>query len=263
MERVGTLLGNDESRKRATTTLSVEEATGEDFVVALSDRDSERLEACLHPEVRMRALVPSEFQELNGPVAVAGRLNSWFAEAESIQVLEKNVYRMADRLHIRYRLRERYSGGESEIIEQDAYCDLRGGAIVSIDLLCSGHRPESLDKGADVHRFDAGDLGCSSGLPEEFRRQIEEIPIGDILEVVTHNPSAREDLPSLSRLLGHQVIATRNSPDGSTVLVVQRGLSFQIRRPLRRVLLVPASRNGHGRCRCAQTICLSLIESRM
>jgi TusA-related sulfurtransferase len=217
------LSGNDESSKRTTTTISVEEATGEDFVVALSDRDSERLEACLHPEVRMRALVPSGFQELKGPLVVAGRLNSWFAEAESIQVLEKNVYRVADRLHIRCRLRERYSDGESEIIEQDAYCDLRGGAIVSIDLLCSGHRPELPDNSADVHHFDAGDLGCSSGLPEEFRHQIEGIPIGGILEVVTHDPSAREDLPSLSRLLGHRVIATKNSPDGSTVLVVQRG----------------------------------------
>ena len=203
--------------------MSVEEATGEDFVVALSERDSERLESCFHPEVRLRALVPSGFQESNGPSAVAGRLNSWFAEAESIQVLEKNVYRVADRLHIRYRFREHYSDGESEIIEQDAYCDLREGAIVAMDLLCSGHRPELPEKVTDVHRFDAGDLGCSSGLPEEFRRRIEGIPIGSVLEVVTRDPSAKQDLPSLSRLLGHQVIATKNSADGSTVLVVQRG----------------------------------------
>ncbi|TMI24492.1 hypothetical protein E6H36_08350 [Candidatus Bathyarchaeota archaeon] len=34
-------------------------------------------------------------------------------------------------------------------------------------------------------------------LPEEFRRRIEGIPIGNILEVVTRDPSAKEDLPSL------------------------------------------------------------------
>jgi TusA-related sulfurtransferase len=171
----------------------------------------------------MRALVPSGFQERRGPSAVVSQLKSWFAEAENIQVLEKDVVRVADRLRIRYRFRERHSDGESEIIEQGAYCDLREGAIVSIDLLCSGHRPERPAKATDVHRFDAGDLGCSSGLPEEFRRRIEGIPIGNILEVVTRDPSAKEDLPSLSRLLGHNVISVANSPDGSTVLVVQRG----------------------------------------
>ncbi|HXQ91626.1 MAG TPA: sulfurtransferase TusA family protein [Nitrososphaerales archaeon] len=220
MELVAILSGND--RKKGTPTMSVEEATGEDFVVALSDRDSERLEACFHPEVRMRALVPSGLRELSGTSDVVAQLNSWFAEAESIQVLEKNVYRVADRLHIRYRFREHYSDGETEIIEQDAYCDLLEGQIATIDLLCSGHRPELQNKVADLHHFYAGDLGCSSGLPEEFRRQINSIPVGSNLEISTRDPSAKEDLPSLTRLLGHRVISISNSPDG-TVLVVQRG----------------------------------------
>jgi TusA-related sulfurtransferase len=217
------MTGVDKSGIHLDATMSVEEATAEDFIVALSDRDSERLEACLHLEVRMRALVPSGFQELRGPSAVVARLNSWFEEAESIEVLEKNVYRVADRLHVRYRFKEGYSDGESEIIEQDAYCDLHEGTITALDLLCSGHRPERPVKPAVEHRFDAGDLGCSSGLPEEFRRQIEMIPVGNVLEVVTRDPSAKEDLPSLSRLLGHRVISVIDSPDGSTVLMVERG----------------------------------------
>jgi TusA-related sulfurtransferase len=223
VELVAILSGNDRLKKQTTAAMSVEEATGEDFVVALSDRNSERLGACFHPEVRMRALVPSGFQEHKGLSTVVARLNSWFAEAESIQVLEKNVYRVADRLHIRYRFRERYSDGESDTIEQDAYCDLREGQIAAIDLLCSGHRPEARDKVAEVYHFDAGDLGCSSGLPEEFRRQVDSIPIGSILEISTRDPSAKEDLPSLTRLLGHRVISVSNSPDGNTVLVVKRG----------------------------------------
>jgi TusA-related sulfurtransferase len=223
VELAAILSGSDGPRKQTAPTMSVEEATGEDFVVALSDHDSERLEACIHPDVRMRALVPAGFQELRGSSAVVARLNSWFAEAESIQVLDKNVYRVADRLHIRYRFRERYSDGDSDINEQDAYCDLRGGQIAAIDLLCSGHRPEQREKVADLHRFDAGDLGCSSGLPEEFRRQIDSIPVGSVLEITTRDPSAKEDLPSLTRLLGHRVISVSNSPEGKTVLVVQRG----------------------------------------
>ncbi len=217
------LAGDDKSRRGATPpTMSVEEETGEDFVVALSDRNSERLQACFHPEARMRALVPSGFQELKGPSAVVGRLISWFSEAESLQVNEKNVHMVADRVHIRYRFRERYSDGESDVIEQDAYCGLREGQIVAMDLLCSGHRPEPGEV-AGVRRFDAGDLGCSSGLPEEFRRRIEAIPVGSMLEILTRDPSAKEDLPSLARLLGHRPISTKSSSDGGTVLVVQRG----------------------------------------
>jgi len=214
--------GKDTSARYATQTMGVEEATGEEFVVALSDRDSSRLEACLHHDVHMRAIVPSGFQELGGPTAVVARLNSWFADAESIQVLEKNIYRVADRLHVRYRFKEHYSNARTKIIEQDAYFDLRGGAITAIDLLCSGHRLEAQDEGGIACRFDAGDLGCSSGLPEEFRRQINGIPVGTILEVTTRDPSAKEDLPSLSRLLGHRVISVTGSPDGSTKIVVQR-----------------------------------------
>ena len=223
MEQASIPSGNERSRILASSVIGVEEATGEEFIVALSDRDSERLEACLHPDVRMRALVPSGFREQTGPSAVVSQLKSWFNEAENVQVLEKNVYRVADRLHLRYRFRESYADGEFEIIEQDAYCDLREGAISAIDLLCSGHRPERPAKATDVHKFDAGDLGCSSGLPEEFRRRIEGIPVGNILEVVTRDPSAREDLPSLSRLLGHSVVSVTTSPDGSTVHMVQRG----------------------------------------
>lgn len=199
------------------------EATAEEFVVALADRDFERLEACFNQEVRMRALVPSGPQDLSGAPAVVAMLNSWFGDAESIQVLQKSVYRVADRLHLRYRFRTHYSDGETDLIEQDAYFDLHEGAIAAIDLLCSGFRPESNDESKPVQRFDAGDLGCSSGLPEEFRRRIDGIPIGSILEIVTRDPAAKEDLPSLSRLLGHQVTSVKKSADGSTVLAVQRG----------------------------------------
>ena len=128
----------------------------------------------------------------------------------------------SDRLHIRYRFRERYSDGESEIIEQDAYCDLREGAIVAMDLLCSGHRPELPDKVADVHRFDAGDLGCSSGFAGG-------VPPPDRGNTHWKHPRSCDSRPlseggsSVSRLLGHRVISIRNLRDGSTVLVVQRG----------------------------------------
>jgi TusA-related sulfurtransferase len=73
-----------------------------------------------------------------------------------------------------------------------------------------------------VHTFDAGDLSCATGLAEEFRRQIQRIPLGDELVVTTGDPSAREDLPPLARMMGHTVRSIESSRDGSLVIDVER-----------------------------------------
>lgn len=75
-----------------------------------------------------------------------------------------------------------------------------------------------------MHHFDAGNMGCASGLAEEFRRRLEAIPLGDRLEVVARDPAAREDLPSLARMLGHQVssVETRGA-EGVVITVERRG----------------------------------------
>lgn len=211
-----------ETTRQSSTPPEGEEAIGEAFVNALADRSPKRLEACFHPEVQLRALVPPGLQESTGFEEVLARLESWFGAADRIEILKKEVYRVSDRLHVRYRFGEHYSDGDSEVIEQDAYCDVQDGRIVAIDILCSGHRPAPRAEAGAVHHYDAGTLGCGSGLPQEFRRQIGAVPVGSILEVVARDPAAKEDLPSLARLLGHQVLSVTTSPDGATVVAVQR-----------------------------------------
>jgi TusA-related sulfurtransferase len=195
---------------------------GEAFVTALAARDYARLAVQLHPSVHLRALVPSGLQEKLSPEALTALFQSWFAEPAKIEIVRMDSASVADRLHIRYRFRETYADGEQELIEQEAFCDLEDGKIACIDLLCSGHLPEPREAATGVHRFDAGELGCGSGLPQEFRRQIAAIPVGSVLEVRTHDPSAKEDLPSLARLLGHRVISVEGTADAQTVIAVQR-----------------------------------------
>jgi SAM-dependent methyltransferase/TusA-related sulfurtransferase len=74
-----------------------------------------------------------------------------------------------------------------------------------------------------AHLFDAGDLGCASGLPREFRRRINEIPEGERLTTVARDPSAKEDLPSLARLLGHTVENVSADESGRVLITVMRG----------------------------------------
>ncbi len=201
----------------------VMESLGDEFVAALAARDSKRLRACFQPQVKLRALVPSGPQTHTGADGVTGTFSGWFGGAESLRLLEGSARPLGGRLHISYRFQEGYSDGDSEVIEQHAFCDLVDGRIVAMDLVCSGHQPERGRGANDLHHFDAGELGCGSGLPLEFRRQLNAIPIGSTLEVVARDPSAREDLPSLARLLGHRVLSVTSSAEGSTVISVQRG----------------------------------------
>ena len=212
-----------EGHREETELERIERAAGEAFVDALAARDSRRLRAALHPEAHLRALVPSGFKESIGADSVAARLESWFAEAESVGIASRRVSYVSDRLRVQYRFDEHYQDGDTEVIEQDAFCEVRDGRIHSIDLLCSGHLPGPVEPRTKVQRFDAGDLGCGSGLPQEFRRQINALPIGGILETTARDPAAKEDLPALARLLGHEVLSVRTSPAGQTTVIVKRG----------------------------------------
>jgi TusA-related sulfurtransferase len=203
----------------------VARSVGECLITSLSERDPEKLASCFHSNIRFRALVPSGLRESIGVQESVAMMLSWFSEAKYLQLLQKEVNLVSHRLHVSYRFREFYADGESEVIEQQAYCNLHSGLIDSITIMCSGHLPEKEDVTFDPvhHRFDAGDLGCGSGLPQEFRKQVSAIPIGNTIDIVTRDPSAKEDLPSLARLLGHQVLSIQSSPEGVIIITVQRG----------------------------------------
>jgi TusA-related sulfurtransferase len=74
-----------------------------------------------------------------------------------------------------------------------------------------------------MHDFDAGTLGCGDGLAARFRDRMKEVAIGDRLRVRTEDASAKEDLPSLARLMGHEVRSIEAHTDGSLTITVERG----------------------------------------
>ena len=75
---------------------------------------------------------------------------------------------------------------------------------------------------SSVQVFEAGAMGCADGLAQEFRRQMATVPIGGSLEVVVSDPAAKEDLPSLARLLGQRVTSTEAHDDGRLTITVER-----------------------------------------
>jgi TusA-related sulfurtransferase len=64
-------------------------------------------------------------------------------------------------------------------------------------------------------------MGCADGLPQEFRRRIRTVPVGEKLVVIARDPAAKEDLPALARMLGHKVLSVETQEDGRLVINVE------------------------------------------
>lgn len=56
--------------------------------------------------------------------------------------------------------------------------------------------------------IDGGPLGCGE-LLVLLHRQMRALPPGAVLEVITADPGAREDLPAWCRLVGHTLLAAQ------------------------------------------------------
>jgi hypothetical protein len=52
---------------------------------------------------------------------------------------------VADRLHVFYRLRVKKPGNVSKIVEQHLLCVLDANRIDSLDLVCTGFRPDAAE----------------------------------------------------------------------------------------------------------------------
>lgn len=193
------------------------------FLDALAAREFTAAQSVLAQDVRFRMLVPGGLMTDQGADATIGWFRNWFAEADPFQVEASSSEEVEGRAAVTYRLRLNNANGW-QLIEQHLMLDVGAdGRVEAIDLLCSGFRPIAVDEPDRVHRYDAGDLGCADGLAGEFRRQIQHIPVGHVLVVSTRDPAAKEDLPSLARLMGHVVRSIKAPGDGRLLVSVERG----------------------------------------
>jgi len=196
------------------------------LVDALVERDFEGVAAVFAPDADFRALLPDEHVNSHGAREAAAWFLTWFGDAESVSVRALDARALGRVTTFRFRLRARKPRGWSEI-EQAGVCDASEAGVTEMRLACSGFQYEARDGAspatASEQRFDAGDLGCGSGLPQAFRERIGDLAVGDVLTVVTRDPSAREDLPALARMLGHHVRSVERGEDGTTMISVERG----------------------------------------
>jgi len=203
-------------------TAIVERTPPQKFLELLAARNFERLAATLASDARARFLLPHGLEEDSGRDAIVQRIAGWFGTASVFDLTSSTEDEVGQRHRLTWRFSVDRDRGSREVIEQLVYLDLGPRGIEQIDLLCSGFQMEPGVTAATMEFFDAGEMGCADGLAQEFRRQIARVPIGGSLEVVVSDPAAKEDLPSLARLLGQRITSTEAHEDGRLTITVER-----------------------------------------
>lgn len=190
------------------------------FIEAVAHGDRAALARTLSQDVRLRALIPQGLREAEGPEAVAERFLGWFGGYGS-ELVAGSREAFGGRVRLIYRLRLTKEGAVWDL-EQHAFCDADGDAIHRIDLVCSGFRPVVEHDGNGTYRYDAGTMSCNDGLDEQFKQAIGSIPVGGAMQVRAHDASAKVELPSFARLLGHEVRSIEEPSGGGVLVTVER-----------------------------------------
>lgn len=202
---------------------------GIEMINAMAARDRSALLGLLAEGVRLRAVLPRSQVDLVGAEPVADKMIDWFADVPEVVPLDSAVDFVGDVLHAGYRFALR--GGEVEqVAEQQAYLTVEGGRITTVRLVCSGFRPaapvdaEPAADAADTsdaadlpvadRRLDALGQGCATLTPL-IAAALREMAAGEVLSVLTDDPTAPQDIAAWSRLTGHALVA-RAAESGGT-----------------------------------------------
>jgi TusA-related sulfurtransferase len=196
--------------------------TAQRFLKLLAARDFDGLAATLASDANARFLLPHGLEEYAGRDAIVGRIKSWFGSASVFDLTSSSEEMVGPRQRLTWRFSVVRDSNSRELVEQLAYLNLGPEGIERIDLLCSGFQSEAAAAEGRIQVFEAGAMGCADGLAQEFRRRLTKVPVGGSLEVVVSDPAAKEDLPSLARLLGQRVTSTEAHDDGRLTITVER-----------------------------------------
>jgi TusA-related sulfurtransferase len=192
------------------------------FVELLAVRDFGRLAETLAQDARARLLLPHGLEEHIGRDVIVGRIEAWFGSASEFELMSSSAETVGARHRLSWRFSVVRNGLHREVIEQLVFVNHGPHGIEQIDLLCSGFQLDPEVVAGAEHIFDAGPMGCADGLAQEFRRRLNEVPIGDSIGVVVRDPAAKEDLPALARMLGQSVTSMEAHEDGRLTINVER-----------------------------------------
>jgi hypothetical protein len=124
------------------TATSTATSTAASMGAAVASRDREQLAAAFTDTVRLRALLPGGPVESHGRDAVLARFTEWFADFDTVELVNAAGEPVADRLLLHYRLTLGQGNGRWACT-QTLIGKTVGDRLATLDLLCSGFRPIS------------------------------------------------------------------------------------------------------------------------
>ena len=115
----------------------VEQQLAEAWIRSISEGELARLESLCEPRVNSRLLTPGQFTNLDRVADLVAKYKDWFESCTDFHLEASRIDRIGKRLGIFYRFRLR-DGGDWYRIEQQLFCNLKGGRVQQLHLLCSG-----------------------------------------------------------------------------------------------------------------------------
>lgn len=115
------------------------------FIDGIAARDFDVVVGTLDEHVAFRALLPRRVLEVEGRDAVRSAFDTWFAAADTWELMEAVVGEVGGRVHLRWRVRLTNPdlGPGVFLVEQQVYADAGAdGKLRDIALLCTGFRSE-------------------------------------------------------------------------------------------------------------------------
>jgi TusA-related sulfurtransferase len=197
-----------------------EQSAPDALLSAISSRDFAAFARCLAPTAQARLSLPRGPELQSGRHDIARRFEGWFAPATDFEVLDTGCEPVGPRYRLNWRFRLSRHGVSHEVIEQVAFVSHGPDGITDIDLLCSGFLRD--DQPAPMNVFDAAAMGCADGLAQQFRGRLDDIGVGESLTVIVSDPAAKEDLPSLVRMMGQTVTSCELVPGNRLAVTVEK-----------------------------------------
>jgi TusA-related sulfurtransferase len=197
-----------------------EQSAPDALLSAISSRDFAAFARCFAPTAQARLSLPRGPELQSGKHDIARRFEGWFRAATDFEVLDTGCEPVGPRYRLNWRFRLSRDGVSHEVIEQVAFVNHGPDGITDIDLLCSGFLRD--DQPAPANVFDAAAMGCADGLAQEFRSRLDGIGVGESLTVIVSDPAAKEDLPSLVRMMGQTVTSCELAPGNRLAVTVEK-----------------------------------------
>ncbi len=198
----------------------VEQDVEDRFLTALTCRDFATLATCFGEDARFRALLPRGLREATGGGEPASYFQQWFGAADQLDLLDSRTDAIADRHHMSWRFRVQDQMGW-RVIEQQAFATIRDGQFAEFDLLCSGFRAEDPRQKSTTPELDdteipvaavleGGEANCATLTPL-IKEKLRELGSGQVLAVITSEPTADQDILSWSNLTGNVLVGMRSN----------------------------------------------------